>query len=108
MSAQSARRPAEGHEPPRQGPTVRAKFQVVNVKTGTVNVGGTNEAGQYEAREVPVATVNLCPVYGGSPENDAFFVATPTGEIRFQSVNLAAAEVFASGQQFYVDFTPAD
>lgn len=72
--------------------SVRAKFKVVSV---TESEGGN----KY---------VKLQPVVGGSPENEQFFKWTPTGEINMGTINPAAAEQFKPGQQFYVDFTPAD
>lgn len=86
---------------------VRVKFQVVNIEPGTVNVGSTDEDGNYQSKMVPTATIVMCPVYGGSPENDAFFAATPAGEIKFSTVNLAAASAFPAGAEIYADFTLA-
>jgi len=51
--------------------------------------------------------VVLNPLYTGSEENKAFFKATPSGEIKFQTVNPAALKHFTQGQAYYVDFTPA-
>jgi hypothetical protein len=53
--------------------------------------------------------VNLSfgPVYNGSPENQAFFKATPGGTISFYTVNKAAADRFEHGKEYYVDFSPA-
>ena len=101
-------RHADSAPPEPTGPVVRAKFQVASTTPGSMNVGTTGEDGAYGIREVPVATVVLLPVYGGSAENDAFFAATPTGKIEFNAANLAAAAPFKEGQAFYVDFTPAD
>lgn len=42
-------------------------------------------------------------VYGDSPENKAFFVATPQGEI---SVSTVREDSFVVGSDYYVDFTP--
>ena len=71
--------------------TVRAKFKVVSVTQGE---NGTN-------------SVRLQPVTGGSPENEAFYKWTPSGQIELSTINADAAAQFAPGAQFYVDFTPA-
>lgn len=52
--------------------------------------------------------VSFQPVYGGSPENDKFFAATPGGSISLSVVNKPAAESFEVGKPYYVDFTPAE
>lgn len=72
---------------------VRAKFKVENVL----------EEGGEGAR-----TVVLRPVYGdGKTENAQYWRYTPSGEIRLGTVNEAAWSQFKTGQEFYVDFTPA-
>lgn len=53
--------------------------------------------------------VKLQPVYGdASPENKAFFEATPSGEITMHIKNQVAADAFELGKAYYVDFTPAE
>jgi hypothetical protein len=44
----------------------------------------------------------------GQPENTRYAKATPTGTIEMTIDNPPAAEVFAPGKVFYVDFTPAE
>jgi hypothetical protein len=70
--------------------SVRAKFKVHSI-TAT-------EAGSQ---------IKLQPVVGGSPENEKFFKYTPSGSIDIGTVNPEASSQFKSGQEFYVDFTPA-
>jgi hypothetical protein len=53
-------------------------------------------------------SISLTPVYGDSEENKRFFAATPGGKIDLYVVNKAAVDQFGIGQEFYVDFTPAD
>lgn len=43
-------------------------------------------------------------VYGDSPENKAFFDATPTGEIR---IGVYKQDVFEPGKEYYIDITEA-
>ena len=52
--------------------------------------------------------ITLRAVYDSNPasENGQFFKWTPSGEIRMGVVNPAAAEQFAEGKEYYVDFTP--
>lgn len=45
------------------------------------------------------------PVIGDSPENKAFFTATPAGSIELQ---LVKPGIFEVGREYYVDFTPAE
>lgn len=76
---------------------VRAKFFVQSI-TYTKH---------WDKQKGHVATIELCPVTGGSEENKAFFDSTPTGNIRVGTVNQEAAAAFEIGTEFYVDFTPA-
>lgn len=78
--------------------TVRAKFKVQSI---------TQSAG-WGASPVRVFTVRLTPVVGGSEENKSFYAATPTGSIELGCTNEGVGEQFAIGQDFYVDFTPAE
>lgn len=80
---------------------VRAKFTVQSV---TETKWGTDKDG----KKVLVYEVKMWPVTSGSPEDTAFWQATPAGEIRLSTVNKTAADQFESGDAFYVDFTPAD
>jgi hypothetical protein len=71
--------------------TIRAKFRVTNIERQ--DSGDTN--------------IFMNPVVGGSEENDAFFSATPAGNINIFTVNPEAGNQFEIGMEFYVDFTPA-
>ena len=74
---------------------VRAKFMVHSI---THSLSGQEE-GQ---------TIILYPVRGNSPENKEFYRWTPGGKIELMTVNPAAGNQFALGQEFYIDFTPAN
>lgn len=54
--------------------------------------------------------VNLAfwPVVDGSPENKQFFAATPAGSISLSVVNRDAANRIEAGQEYYIDFSPAN
>lgn len=70
---------------------VRAKFKVTNIEPNSGAV-----------------SITLFPVTDGSEENKEFFKWTPGGQINLGCCNPAATEQFEVGQEFYVDFTPAD
>lgn len=53
-------------------------------------------------------TVSMLPVVDGSPENQAFWAATPAGEVQLTISNPDAFAAFKAGSDYYVDFTPAD
>jgi hypothetical protein len=75
---------------------VRAKFKVARI-----------ERSQWSS-EVEVQTILLNPVTDAKPENEKFFEATPSGEIKLGTVNLEAAKQFELGAEYYVEFTKAD
>jgi hypothetical protein len=52
--------------------------------------------------------VVLSPVYSGSPENQAFFKATPGGSITLEVIGKEVADQFKVNQEFYIDFIPAE
>ena len=75
-------------------PTVRAKFHVTSIEA---SLSGNTE----------MKTVKLSPVCSGSEENKQFFKWTPSGRIELGVLNGDAAKAFNLGQEFFVDFTPA-
>jgi len=52
--------------------------------------------------------VTLHAVYGDSPDNAAFFEATPSGTVQMNIKNDVASALFTPGKEYYVDFTPAE
>lgn len=82
MTVYDTERKAEGR--------VRAKFYVYAVELTTWGS----------------ANVKLRVVSRGE-DNKQWSAATPTGEITMGIKNALAAERFAPGQEWYVDFTPA-
>ena len=76
---------------------VRAKFKVIRIERSE----GWNNINEIQ-------TIVLTPVTGGSPENDTFYAATPSGEIKLATVNAKAVKEFDLGAEFYVDFTLAE
>lgn len=72
--------------------SVRAKFKVQSITS-------------YENS----SEVKLIAVYGdGSPENKAFFTATPSASINLTVMKPEVAARFKVGSSFYVDFTEAE
>lgn len=69
--------------------SVRAKFKVEAI---------TRRSGD-------VFSVELLPVTSGSEENKQFYKWTPSGKIELQTINAAAADQFAVGCEYYIDFT---
>lgn len=66
---------------------VRAKFKV---ETKTENQSGF--------------VVDMKPVITGSVENENFYKWTPGGSVMLSTINKAAAEYFAVGREYYIDF----
>lgn len=52
--------------------------------------------------------IKLSPVVAGSEENSRFFNYTPYGQIEIGTVNQEVIKQFIPGNNYYVDFTPAD
>lgn len=77
---------------------VRAKF-VCNSITRTKH---------WDKLKGEIHTILLEPVTSGSDENKAFFEATPVGKVELGTVNEEAAKAFKLGQNYYLDFTPAE
>lgn len=75
--------------------TMRAKFRVSNLR--------------YDSEQRPNG-VTLTPVYDANPEseNGKFFSATPGGTVDLWVTRPEVAGQFKLGQEFYVDFTPAE
>lgn len=57
-----------------------------------------------EGVAAPLYEYEFTPVSGGSPENDAFFAATPTGLLKVSTVTDGSFQV---GQAYYLDLTAA-
>lgn len=63
--------------------------------------------GAEEVRMVPVVSnENFGP--NGESENNTYSRWTPSGEIKLTITNPALHGQFTTGQEFYVDFTPAE
>ena len=79
--------------------TVRSKFKVSSIK---------REKHWDERVKSEIQTIELHPVTGGSPENQAFFDSTPSGSIHLGTVNEESGKTFELGAEYYIDFTKAE
>ena len=67
----------------------------------------TKPDGSKAWEQCEVQTIVLNPVTGGSPENDAFFANTPSGEIKLGTINAAAAAEFELNGEYLITFEKA-
>lgn len=84
----------------------------VNPKYAGVNYAEGRAKAEEDGEEYQIPfdqpTVELGVVAGDdSPENAAFWAATPMGTCQLTISNPDAAETFELGKHYYVDFTPA-
>ncbi len=88
--------------------TTRAKFKCDSV---TALMGSKQDPETKQYAPCVMKSVSMSPVYGnGDPnhENSKFWAASPSGKFELGVVNLAAAEMFVPGKEYYLDITPAD
>lgn len=78
--------------------TVRAKFKVDSI----------TRQKHWDAAKGEFQTIDLSPVGGNSPENAAFYAATPSGSIKLSTINKEAGSYFELGGEYYIDFTKAE
>lgn len=80
---------------------VRAKFFVKSVTHHHSGSPGSDQSGE----------VVLAPVYAGkdgNPANADWSKWTPQGEIKMMITVPSSLEAFSPGQNFFVDFSPAE
>jgi hypothetical protein len=75
-------------------PEVRGKFKVTAV----------TQRDSY----APYVEIEMSAVYTGSPEDNSYASATPSGSIKMTVTNPEAIDKLPVGKSFYVDFTPVD
>lgn len=61
----------------------------------------------WDAARGDLFDLAFSPVTGGSPENAAFYDASPCGEFKVSTVKQEIAEGMTLGGEFYIDITPA-
>lgn len=88
---------------------VRAKFKVDRVEAtlSRVRINPDGPWSEENLRTVEMRTIVMSPVGYTTPENQAFWSATPSGEVKLGTINPEAWQQFELGKEYYVDFTPA-
>lgn len=76
--------------------SVRAKFKCYSI----------NRLLHWNGKE-EIQSISLSPVLGDSKENKKFYAATPSGDIKLNTINIESAKYFELGKEYYVDFTKA-
>jgi hypothetical protein len=61
-----------------------------------------------EGQDPDVGVVHFGAAFSDSPENKEFFKNTPIVSIQLGRVNTAAYAQFEVGEEYYLDFTPAN
>ena len=79
--------------------TIRCKFQCQSV-TQSTSSKWNKETEKYDT--VPVYSATLGVVYSGSPENEAFFAATPSGSLQ---LGIHSEQHFEVNKEYYLDIT---
>lgn len=91
---------------------VRAKFKLTKVeRTQHLQLDGKDEQGRDRYSPTEMHTLVMQPVYHSNDtqhENYKFWKATPSGELKLGTVLPEVAEQFVIGQEYYIDFTPAE
>lgn len=83
-------------------PRVRCKFKIDRISRflqSTPGPDGTCETWDVEASPVCRS--------GENTENTAFWRYTPSGSLKFSTVNGSAAKALELGKEYYLDLTPA-
>ena len=79
---------------------IRCKFRLIEWK----NSEGSKRVGDKVVSCIKTSVV-LIPVADSSPENKAFWEATPSGRIELGIVNPKAIKELKLMKEYYVDFT---
>lgn len=90
---------------------VRAKFKCTKIERVESSKTIIEDDGSRTYVPSEMQTIHFSPVFGnGDPnhENTKFWQASPSGSLQLGCINLEAAEKFALGKEYYLDFTPAD
>lgn len=97
---------------------VRAKFKVTRIETSMGSVARRDASGNKVKDErgydiydrVEQRTIVMSPVFGDKPgsENQKFWDASPSGELKLGTVNPAAWAAFELDGEYYIDFTKAE
>ncbi len=86
---------------------VRAKFMLTEVTESGYSY--TDKDGNRVLAKNPGKRLVFSPKYDPAiPEDQRFATATPSGRFEMHVDNPAALVQFEIGQQYYIDFNPAD
>ncbi|MGO9021328.1 MAG: hypothetical protein ACLQVJ_23565 [Syntrophobacteraceae bacterium] len=88
---------------------VRVKFKVDEIRRHFTSLPVEGKKDHNIRGEV--RTVIMSPIHGGGDpghENTKFWRARPSGKLELGCANLAAAEMFEIGQEYYIDFIKAE
>lgn len=87
---------------------VRAKFTLHLIKQISYQHGGSVVDGDPSKTTTGGRTLVFSAAYDdGTPENQRFSKATPSGSIEMLVDNPEALKQFEIGKSYYLDFTPA-
>lgn len=90
--------------------TARAKFRLNSFTTELQptypNKKPDGQTDYSKPVQVEKRTLNFTPVASGSPEDKAFWDATPSGSLQLGVVNQEAWQLFELGKSYYLDFLP--
>ncbi len=91
---------------------VRAKFTVIRLESTMMSRLKDHKKGwtpeNQELVEVRSIVMSVVGLDTSAPENEKFWAATPTGEIRLGVVNPEVWPQFPLGKSLYVDFVPVE
>lgn len=95
------------NSPSDSGPVMRAKMRISQIN---VNRAGSDAADPTLNERVAFTCVARNSAYpeDGSDENNTFAKFSPQGELYIVIANPALFGKFVEGQEFYLDFTPAN
>jgi hypothetical protein len=91
--------------------SVRAKFRLNRFESTMMMQPKPKAEGQpQEYESVEMRSFYFHPAYSSDPssENAKFWQASPNGELRMGVVNQGVWPLFKLGQDYYLDFSPAD
>jgi hypothetical protein len=90
---------------------VRAKFKVDRVERTLSSRSVKVDDGTTRYEPCEMRTVVMSPVHANRDdpehENSKFWQYSPSGRLELGCINLAAADSFELGKEYYIDFTPA-
>ena len=90
--------------------TIRCKMKVLSIgrRMGSRNTGRKDEHGRDIWEPGEARDIEMAAVYSDkSEENKRFWQATPSGTLKFQTVNADVADSLELDKEYYIDIHPA-